>query len=134
MRQALAQQYFVGDVEQGLSPSNHFQCPVCSYGIWFPFHTLTEEGSRRWRNERNTSKLDAELVTAFEQATAKFLSQNVMHFVLDFHCPKCHAPYAIGFDHNEIRMGDWRYFPKFVWSATESTCTPVEKERRGGGW
>jgi hypothetical protein len=72
----------------------------------------------RWRGEPQISKLESRFAPAFERAIAGF-SQDVEHFVLDFHCPKCHAPYAIGFEEVEIHMATYAYRPLHIWGLAD---------------
>ena len=108
---------FIGyNPEQGLNFPNFFVCPCCEYGVSFPQHSLQYGAASRFSNLERKSKLKEEIAILFNETIAAFLVANLLNFVLDFHCPKCQKPYAIGFDWNEFHMADSRYFPRQVWS------------------
>jgi hypothetical protein len=115
-----APQHFAGFSEkEGLSASNTFVCPACEAGASFPHRVLSAAAGARLEEAPRRSKLQATAALAFEKPINEFVSMSKARFALDFHCPKCQRPYAIGFEWTELHMADTRYFPVSLWSAVE---------------
>lgn len=102
--------------KEGLYSSNVFVCPACEAGVSFTLRVLSAASTARFNEVPQESKLRPEMATAFKKAYGPFVANDRARFVLDFHCPKCEAPYAIGFEWTELHMADSRYFPIGFWS------------------
>jgi hypothetical protein len=112
--------HFAGFSErEGLSPSSAFVCPVCEAGVSFPPRVLSAASRARFSDAARKSKLKPEVALSFEKAYSPFVAQGKAKFVLDFHCPQCQAPYAVGFEWTELHMADTRFFPIELWSMEE---------------
>jgi hypothetical protein len=109
--------HFAGFSEkQGLYPSNVFVCPACEAGVSFPPRVLSAASAARFTEASYKSKLKPDVASSFQEAYGSFVEGNKGRFVLDFHCPQCQAPYAIGFEWTEFHMADTRFFPISLWS------------------
>lgn len=102
--------------KEGLYSSNVFVCPACQAGISFPLRVLSAASTARFNESPYRSKLRLEVAPAFMVAYGPFVTNDRARFVLDFHCPKCEAPYAIGFEWRALHIADSRYFPISFWS------------------
>lgn len=109
-------EHFAGFLpEEGLAAPSFFLCPVCEYGIYFTFDSLRRGAGSRWTDAPRHSNLRPEVAYLFAAPVEEFLTGDRSRFVLDFHCPKCQTPFALGFDWSELHMGDRRYFPRALW-------------------
>ncbi|MDQ6674428.1 MAG: hypothetical protein M3069_27465 [Chloroflexota bacterium] len=100
---------------------NRYVCPHCGYGVAFK-----ETDFRRHAGLPFPVNLPPELAASFVPAVEVFLeAYRAEGIILDFACPRCGAPVAIGFDWQEVHMAHLRSRPAMIleavtWPATAS--------------
>ncbi|MBI4760171.1 MAG: hypothetical protein ACOYYF_13060 [Chloroflexota bacterium] len=110
---------FTGYDSKGwLDYPNRFLCPKCDYGVYFNRQSL-EKGAVNHQNE--PLKLNSEDAGFFKEHIQQFLAnmaERGKRFILDFYCPKCKAPYVIGFEEADLHKDDYHYRPIVIYSGS----------------